>query len=84
MAKKSSLAMKVRFLAITLLRSRHFNEILVSFDRVDQELSNDTKFDISDFVHLKVMGKNMQISRKMGSESIIVGFLNLFFELIFN
>ena len=42
-------------------------EILVSFDKVDPELSNDTKL-MSDFIHWEVIVKKVKKFPKMGSE----------------
>ena len=41
-----------------LVINRHIMEILVPFDRVDHELSNDTKLPLFAFLYVKLWSKN--------------------------
>ena len=51
-----------------MYKVRHIN--LVSFERADQGLSNDTKLHMLDFIHWEVIVKIVKHIPKLGSESI--------------
>ena len=54
------------------VKNRYILEILVSFDRVDQGLSNDTKFHGFNIKSRVLWSKRCKILRKLVSESIFI------------